>query len=118
MTKREKYFKDDITPNEAYDLLFEFVGYISLLKVDSQDERIKTYDKVMEFLNQPLKPTLTEDEKVILRNAHSPNGTIAYYVGRDKDTKNLFMRTKYDLYQYDWGCFDTLFQFIKPRRRI
>ena len=115
MTKLEKYFKDDITPNEAYDLLFEFVGYISLLNVDSQDERIKTYDKVMNFLNQEVKPTLTEDEKVILRNIDDTKHE-GLMIKRCKN-ENLIV---YNGGNWAWqiDIFNHLFQFIKPRRRI
>ena len=129
MTKIEKYFKEEITPNEAYDLLFEFVGYISLLPMNNQDDRINVYDKVMEFLNQPAKPSLTEDESVILRNinkkyrfiyrtdvgdsvqdAHKEGCLMLTNVS--VKTNNTYISTR-NIDQYGH-----LFQFIQPRRRI
>ena len=112
MTNGDKYLKDGVDVEEFVSKFEEYYDTKAENYIGTKIDFLKA------FLREAVKPSLSEDEKVILRNAHSPNGTIAYYVGRDKDTKNLFMRTKYDIYQYDWGCFDTLFQFIQPRRRI
>lgn len=117
MTKREYYFKDDITPNQAYDLLFEFIGYISLLDMSNQDNRIKTYDKVMEFLNQNIKPNLTEDEKAILRNIDKKYKVILrqhnnIWIMENNDGIKIYHGYCLDYYNY------TLFKFIKERRAI
>ena len=119
MTNADKYLKDGVN---VIDFACNFANYLhnhqgELLSHNKKAPREQLY----EFLASEVKPTLTEDEKVILRNAHSPNGTVLYYIGRDKkgtSTRLLYVRTKYDLFQYDWGYFENLFQFIKPRRRI
>lgn len=64
MTKREAYFKDDITPNQAYQLLCDFIEYYKIHKnYDNLDEEI-----VWNFLGQRTKPALTDIEKHILES--------------------------------------------------
>ena len=55
-------------------------------------------------------PTLTEDERVILRN-------IMFLTKIGKDRTSIYVATKENSI-YRLGVFNHLFQFIKERRRI
>ena len=55
-------------------------------------------------------PTLTEDERVILRN-------IMFFTKIGKDRTSIYVATKENSI-YRLGVFNHLFQFIKERRRI
>ena len=107
-TYREKFFKEEITPNEAYRLLTEFIEYCN-----SDECKNKNLEEMAwNFLSQPVKLTLTEDEKVILRNI-CLTGT--FYIERKHGT--LKIHNKLDEI-VDFYMYDNLFQFIKERRRI
>lgn len=72
---------------------------------------------IKEFFEQPVKPTLTEDEKVILRNVKK----LYKFIGKRELTGTPYIsmksRDKYLFATFD--LFDNdLFQFIQPRRRI
>lgn len=69
---------------------------------------------LIEYLRNK-KPTLTEDERVILRNVSKD------YQYIERDDECLWVRgiDKDDFYNTCYfKCFDHLFQFIKERRRI
>ena len=108
MINAEKYLKDSVA-------ITDFI--IAFRKWYYGEERIiRTADKDIEnFLREKAKPTLTEDERVILRNidkdykyiGKSSNGVL--YICIEKNNCNDGI---------DFFEFDYLFQFIKERRRI
>lgn len=66
---------------------------------------------------QKIQPTLTEDERVILRNI--PKEYIK--IRREKYTKNIYIEKEKIENEEDWEIllvFNHLFQFIKERRNI
>lgn len=93
MTNAEKYLKDGVATEE---LIGEMEISLSV-----------PYYEVAGFWNKQIKPTLTEDERVILRN-------IKLYVGRRMNGE-LFFTFENREEPYIKG---ELFQFIKERRRI
>jgi hypothetical protein len=105
MTNAEKYLKEGVTPEEVKEAFFKW--YFSIERIE---ERI---DKVLErFFKDTCIPTLTEDERVILRNVQPEWKTI--FRG------NLGMLELHNE-NGGWTAFypmSHLFQFIKERRRI
>ena len=105
MTNAEKYLKDGIDLGELASELTEFIN---------ESENLLE-DDIVYFFRGRTKPTLTEDERVILRNIREYNK-----IGRD-ETNDLYIvfdfkgeyRKKYYL-----NMFRHLFLFIKERRRI
>ena len=105
MTNSEKYLKDGV----------DVEGFIQeLLKIQFFDNATDI-DKVRleTFFKAEVMPTLTEDEKVILRNIDKKykvleieNGELRISTGRPSYNFHLFTE------------FQHLFQFIKERRRI
>ena len=94
MTNAEKYLKDEVSVD---DFLAEVIKHCS----QSAKNSIET------FLNDNSKPTLTEDERVILRNIKEEK------IGR-LENGNLYVTSgnygrKYAYLRY----FKHLFQFIK-----
>lgn len=107
MINAEKYLKDSVA-------ITEFV--IAFRKWYYGEERIiRSADKDIEnFLREKVQFTLTEDERVILK---SIDGHIFEDIRRNKSG---FLEL-YDECLNEWiGCQfkDSLFQFIKERRRI
>lgn len=107
MTNADKFLKDGVSAREFIE---------ALEKYGADTNEIKT------FLIEQATPTLTEDERVILRNIK--NEEYKNTIGREDDTTyqkgKLYLRSKYSeakafaistLYNH-------LFQFIKERRRI
>lgn len=113
MTNKDKYLKDGVDVEEFICGLRDYL--------DSHNDNYDTSNLINNYLNKTVKPTLTEDEKVILRNLQQE---IYKYIGRDdrgylyiaKRNKNDFSGRGMNLAVYD--VFGHLFQFIKPRRRI
>lgn len=112
MTNADKYLKEGISAEEFVEAIEKEYPY---------DIEIGFGD-IQEFLNAPAKPTLTEDERVVLRNIK--NEEYKNTIGREGDTTyqkgKLYLRSKYSeakafaistLYNH-------LFQFIEERRRI
>ena len=71
---------------------------------------------IEDFLRAKVKPTLTEDEKVILRNIDKEYSAI----GRRDGTPSieLYIKNENDDFKHCWCFYNDLFQFIQPRRRI
>lgn len=108
MTNSEKYLKEGTDTRELW-VAFQEYYYKNKSKESDAAKAFK------HFFEQPIKPTLTEDERVILKNV----GTDYQSIERDDEClwvrgvdKDGFMATCY------FKCFDHLFQFIKERRRI
>lgn len=105
MTNAEKYLKDEV---DVWKLANEIKTY-SEKTIQFMPFNIEA------FFKQQVKPTLTEDERVILEFIKNFD-----YIGRDK--KGLY----YKLQDEDikekaaviYNLTTSLFQFIKERRRI
>ena len=105
MTNAEKYLKDSVA-------ITEFI--IAFRKWYYGEERIiRPAEKDIEnFLREKAQPTLTEDERVILRNLEN------FYSSIRRNFENIQI---YDDISNEWEPSqfnDNLFQFIKERRRI
>jgi len=121
MTNADKYLKDGVGIYEFVDDIFDN-GETYEAYIDDNNKHAESINKLRlsKFLLKQVKPTLTEDEKVILRNIQQE---IYKHIGRDdrgylyiaQRNKDEFSR-KMNLAVYD--VFGHLFQFIQPRRRI
>ncbi len=106
MTNAEKYLKDEVIESDFPDLLTEYILN------SSNDNSINIRQAIYDFFNEKVKPTLTEDERVILRNIQ-------------QEWKTIFRGNLGTLELHNgkggWTAFypmSHLFQFIKERRRI
>ena len=108
MTNADKYGMDEDEVNELTDK-FE--------KWHQDNPDVRGYGEALfRFLQAEVKPTLTEDEKVILRNIDKEYG----YIERVNDG-TLRVNDKSTSEQIIWRStypHNHLFQFIQPRRRI
>lgn len=109
MTNREKYLKDGV---DIEQLDKELIDYICNQGTDNP-----YYTYVSDFFKEQAKPTLTEDERAILRNLAEDFKWI-----RKDEMGCLFVVQEINNFtteKWDFGCFHChLFQFIKERRRI
>lgn len=102
MTNKDKLLRDDVSVEEFAK---EFEAFCIMMK---EENIVMTYKEEMkEFLNCEIKPTLTEDERVILRNIKNNKA-----IGRDKDNC-LYFVSKGDGRFFVNSTFGHLFQFIK-----
>ncbi len=110
MTNAEYYLKEGISAIEFREKLAK---YILNEYGDINEQDIS--EVIGDFLNNIEKPTLTEDERVILRNINKE----FIVMGRKKD-KDLYVNDKEaDVFNaYFFTMYNHLFQFIKERRRI
>ena len=119
MTNAEKYLKDNVSVEEfASAIVRHKAGRITnenIIKHEIED--------IVNWLNTPITPTLTEDERVILRNikllpqnkyviGRTPTGWQDIYI--KKVPREEFSE---DTLLY-FPIYNHLFQFIKERRRI
>ena len=105
MTNAEKYLKDGVDVKR-------FAEELAIYMYNS-----KNTEMIDNFLNETIKPILTEDEKVILRNIKEEYSAI----GRKDGTPSIELYIKgkgNDDFKHCWCFYNQLFQFIKPRRRI
>ena len=105
MTNAEKYLKDG---TDIGELAKEINSYISLW--GSFDTR--------SFFEEQAEPTLTEDERVILKNIDE---TVFTHIGRDPRSSiyDLYLRgERTRCVEIDDILKPDLFTFIKERRRI
>lgn len=98
MTNTEKYLKDNVSVEEFLQAVIEHCSKGTKYSIET-------------FLNEEAKPTLTEDERVILRNIDK------HFYTKIFRNECLFLRGKHtsDLV---FTQYDHLFQFIKERGRI
>jgi len=108
MTNAQKYLKDGVSVEEFNKELFKncaTTGMFNYLNTNA----------IIEWLNEQAKPTLTEDERVILRNIDE------VYTEIDR-TSNDYLEVSYkaeDNIRRFYGLpYKHLFQFIAERRTI
>lgn len=114
MTNSEKYLKDGETGNFVQAFSCWYYGIT---------RELENADKMLvQFLKAESKPTLTEDERVILRNLRYEKGAYEYTkIGRtelDSEGNCDLILIDSDNESVWWGEYGHLFQFIKERRRI
>lgn len=112
MTNAEKYIGDE-------DLIDEFIEEFNefACKQDWDLEYHELKVRLVEFFKQPIKPTLTEDERVILRNIKGRLNTLfrnsdGYLILQENSAKEIGEEL------VSFCEYNHLFQFIKERRRI
>ena len=117
MTNAEKYLKDGVSVEE---LARKIDQYCYDNETPDEDTGLSTEELVAMFFEEEIKPTLTEDERVILRNIPTK-----YWQKICRDNYGVLeIRGEYeeiDLHTDNISDFDEynhLFQFIKERRRI
>lgn len=118
MTNAEKYLKDGISDTEIWQ------AYVEHCQIHKRVVDSTHFFKFFEEEAITLKPTLTEDERVILRNIR--NDAFGKYIGRGDGIRentptyyNLYLRGDGETKAYAIGTiYNHLFQFIKERRRI
>jgi hypothetical protein len=108
LTNSEKYLKDGVDEDEFVKELHYFWGA-------NEYDVCEGIRKFLHTQAKKPKPTLTEDEKVILRNINADfidtisrnsfGELILHYAGTDNEVELHYLK-------------DGLFQFIKERRRI
>ena len=108
MTNAEKYLKDNVSVEEFAEKLTKKISRWDELSYYSEGIE----KDIIEYLNEEAKPTLTEDERVILRNIDKKFTVIGkdesvLYFGKEKGSVDNFI-----------FVYNHLFQFIKERRRI
>ena len=113
MTKAGKYLKDNANGGE-------FVK--ELVKRISRFDGCKYYSEEMEheivlFLEEQVKPTLTDDERVILRNIDIKTVTKGYGKIKRNEYGDIVL-VAYGRANFTLPIYNHLFQFIKERRRI
>ena len=111
MTNKDKFLIDGVSAEEFSQKLGNYI------KNREKNEPILL---INDFLNMKVQPTLTEDERVILRNIDPRECNV---IGRDKNTEELYLAylktTEKEDREYMFDViFPNLFQFIKERRRI
>lgn len=112
MTNADKYLKDGVSVEEFRNAVFSS-SYVDTFETYKYIGNSSLYC----FLKEHAKPTLTEDERVILRNLEN---TYKYITRKEQ---GLSIYEKEPLIGNRVGIntylpYDHLFQFIKERRRI
>lgn len=108
MTNAEKYLKN---PDNYHDFACEIAIHMS------NSIKNGTVQNIDDFFKKQVKLTLSEDEKVILRNIEFKDYMV---IGR-KESGDLYVNDKEkDSFNGTWFIMfkKHLFQFIEPRRRI
>ena len=110
MTRADKYLKEGI---DYLNLAREIDQYCYDNETPDEDTGLSTEELVSMFFEEEIKPTLTEDERVILRNINYMR------IGRDK-LGRIYVQDKFinSVREANLNVFNHLFQFIKERRRI
>jgi len=113
MTNKDKYLKDGVSEYDFVNFVFN-QGNIGW-NTEEDYCYIKKID-LLHLLQQPIKPSLTEDEKVILNRID----TKFIKIGKtnDGDIYFVFLWNKKPQQYYSDVYKKDLFQFIQPRRRI
>lgn len=103
MTNAEKWLKDGVSEYDFTEFVFNN-GNI-YCEAGKEDECYIEKLDLLHLLQQPVRPTLTEDERVILRSMNK-NASIWREKGK------LWIHCEGNLFNED------TFQFVKERRRI
>lgn len=98
MTNAERYLKNE---NYTKDFIRDYMIYCERKKQDSVN-----LESLSSFFREQVQPTLTEEERVILKNIGEDCISLMRVNGA------IFFHTE------GKGIFPKLFQFIKERRRI
>ena len=116
MTIKDKYLKDNVNIELLADTLTDyFEENVEELKQAQDDHLINAlYDNTIKYFNTKIIPTLTNDERVILRNIDKRYKRI----GRDSGDIQFCEELEYIGAWHNVYEFNHLFQFIKERRRI
>ena len=109
MTNAEKYLKDGVT-TENFMFLLDSNGIIK----ERNGQLVIYASELQYFLNKNTKPTLTEDEKVILR--HLDKGRYNK-IGKDEHGQSILKFTGENGWLYE-TYFPNDFKSLQPRRRI
>ena len=121
MTNKDKFLKDGVSVDDFEDIYHDWLIKDMVLEAE-REIQLDKLDSVMRFLRTPCKPTLTEDERVILKNIDKKYK----YIFKPVDNELYLCETKGMRYYdeddreiaHDFLCYSHLFQFIKERRRI
>lgn len=101
MTNKDKYLKDGV---DVEELRKEFEDWYAITR------RANTpANYLVEFLNETVKPTLSEDEKVILRNIDKK----IKYITRDKSGYLYITEQSFSMLALSFSIYNHLFQFIQ-----
>ena len=117
MTYAEKYVNKEYVVNNTEEFSNEFMKWIKKQNKSFYVDIDKMGELLIKFLQQEIKPVLSDDEKAILRNIEFKDYMI---IGR-KESGDLYVNDKEkDSFNGTWFIMfkKHLFQFIKPRRRI
>lgn len=110
MTNAEKFLKDGVSE----ELIADLANYIRIHNTGT-----RSYLGILHtYFDKPINPTLTEDERIILRNMQKKK-----YIYRDEYGRLYVYHNKgrkdYQVMEYlQIEMYNHLFQFIKARRRI
>ena len=108
MTNADKYLRDGVDVEEFVSKFEEYYDTKAENYIGTKIDFLKA------FLREPTKPTLTEDEKVILRNIDKE----IQYITRDKSGYLYITEHSFSVVALPFSIYNHLFQFIQPRRRI
>ena len=110
MTNAEKYLKDNVSELELRENLSNFI-FDELGWYEGTKETIN--EVIADFFVEQAKPTLTEDERAILRHLKG-----FYYIYRANTGELEATNKEHTVCGYELYFDDDVFQFIKERRRI
>ena len=115
MTNTDKYLKDGISGNDIFNLSQALGEYLT---IKCRAENVFVSDINTFFvLKLETTPTLTEDERVILRNIDKEYEYIRRNCNNVLQVTDHKMPTTRNIWYKDLP-YNSLFQFIKERRRI
>lgn len=110
MTNAEKYLKEEQFIFDISKGIAEAICYDDMEQLKNITEK-----EIRNWFTNNIKPTLTEDERVILRNIDKKYK----YISKGKGDTELYLKEEADdNCSYIFRGFTHLFQFIKERRRI
>ena len=117
MTNAEMFLKEEQFMFDISKGIAEVICYD-----DMEHSKEITEKEIRNWFTSNIKPTLTEDERIILKNMQNSRYGYTHIARSQADSEG-----KSDLYIFNDNdkvvcdnilCFDHLFQFIKERRKI
>lgn len=116
MTNAEKYIKEELVNTQGERFVYEYKEWLKKQKRFSSVDIDRQETLLSKFLCEQVKPTLTEDEKVILRHI---NRKEIDRIGKHQCGDLILLYKDGGFYMISKNFnYDDLFQFIQPRRRI